>query len=410
MRSRAGGGGAWPGAPWERITAALNRGANRALLFAVAPLALLTLIGLVVLWPTEDFERSDALGTQLPLEQATVTEVISTPCEGGGGAVAPGECSVAEFRLDSGPDEGTLASIDVFAGAGQPVLEEGDRIVVGRSLDPEGNSIYYFSDYERRVPLVALAVLFAVIVVVVARLKGVAAMGGVAISFAILVLFVLPALLEGSSPLLVAVVGSAAMMFVLLYLAHGVNAMTTTALLGTLASLSLTGILGAAFVGAGRLVNLASEETTFLQLVASQVDLQGLLLGSIIIGSLGVLNDVTVTQASAVWQLRVANPRMAPAGLYRSAMRIGRDHIASAIDTLVLAYAGAALPLLLLFTLASRPVVDVITGSLVAEEIVRTLVGAIGLVASVPITTGLAAFVASRADPQDLAAAHDHAR
>ena len=152
----------------------------------------------------------------------------------------------------------------------------------------------------------------------------------------------------------------------------------------------------AVFVSAGRLVSLGSEETAFLQVSAAQVNLQGLLLGSIIIGSLGVLNDVTVTQASAVWALRAADPAAGPASLYRSAMRIGRDHIASTVDTLVLAYAGASLPLLLLFTLASRPLGDVITGELVSQEIVRTLVGGIGLAASVPVTTGLAALVASR--------------
>jgi uncharacterized membrane protein len=209
--------------------------------------------------------------------------------------------------------------------------------------------------------------------------------------------FVLPALLQGESPLLVAIVGSAAVMFVILYLAHGVSAQTTTALLGTLASLVIIAILAGLFIEAARIVNLGTEEATFLQISASQVDLRGLLLGGVIIGSLGVLNDVTVTQASAVWALRAADPSASPRHLYRSAMRIGRDHIASTVDTLVLAYAGAALPLLLLFTLASRPVGDVVTGELVAEEIVRTLVGSIGLVASVPITTALAAFVASKA-------------
>ncbi|MCA1845903.1 MAG: YibE/F family protein, partial [Actinobacteria bacterium] len=222
------------------------------------------------------------------------------------------------------------------------------------------------------------------------------ALAGLVVTFAVLVKFVLPAVLLGKSPLLVAIVGSAAVMFVIMYLAHGLNALTTTALLGTLASLGIIAVLSAVFVGLSRLVNLGSEEALYLQATASQVDLRGLLLGGIIIGSLGVLNDVTVTQASAVWALRGTNPAATTRELYHSAMRIGRDHIASTVDTLVLAYAGASLPLLLLFTVASRPVGDVLTGELVAEEIVRTLVGSIGLVASVPITTWLAAAVASR--------------
>lgn len=379
------------------------------MLAVTAPLALLTVVALVLLWPDDPPGRSEALGEQLPLETAEVTEITPVVCGQAAGAAAPGSCSVADILLTSGPDEGSTTTLDLFAGPGQPELQVGDRIVVGRSVDPATGNVYYFSDFERRTPLVLLAVLFAVVVVAVGRLRGLAGLAGVAVSFAILVWFVLPALLEGRSPLLVAIVGAAAMMFALLYMAHGISAMTTTALLGTLASLALTGGLAALFVEVGHLTNLGSEETTFLQVSAAQIDLRGLLLGSIIIGSLGVLNDVTVTQASAVWQLRIANPAVRPAQIYASAMRIGRDHIASAIDTLVLAYAGASLPLLLLFTLADRPVGDILTGSLVAEEIVRTLVGAVGLVASVPITTGLAALVASRADPHDLAAgAHHH--
>jgi uncharacterized membrane protein len=176
-----------------------------------------------------------------------------------------------------------------------------------------------------------------------------------------------------------------------------VNAQTTTALLGTLASLGLIGLLASLFVEAAHIVNLGTEEATFLQISASQIDLRGLILGGIIIGSLGVLNDVTVTQASAVWALRAADPAANARLLYRRAMRVGRDHIASTVDTLVLAYAGASLPLLLLFTLANRPVGDVLTGALVAEELVRSLVGSIGLVASVPLTTALSALVATQA-------------
>lgn len=382
----------------RRVLGSATTGVNRALLVAVVPLAVATIVGLVILWPRGPaVGRSAALGEQAPLETATVTRVVPQSCPGGPQAL--GECATAEIRLTSGPDNGEGSTLDLVRGPGQPNLAVGDKIVVGRSNDPALGNLYYFSDYQRRTPLVALAIGFAVVIVAVGRVRGLAALAGVAVSFFILVKFVLPSILDGHSPLAVAVVGSAAMMFALLYLAHGVTAMTTTALLGTLLSLLLTGLLAAVFVDAARLLNLASEETTFLQFSASQVNLQGLLLGSIVIGSLGVLNDVTVTQASAVWQLREADPRAPARRLYRSASRIGRDHIASTVDTLVLAYAGASLPLLLLFSLASRPVGDVLTGSLVAEEIVRTLVGGIGLAASVPITTGLACFVASRTRP-----------
>jgi uncharacterized membrane protein len=209
----------------------------------------------------------------------------------------------------------------------------------------------------------------------------------------VLILFVMPAILEGTNPLAVAIVGAAVIMFVNLYLAHGFNARTTTAILGTMASLAVTALLAFLFVEFGRFTGFGSEEALFLQLSADQINLQGLLLGGIIIGTLGVLDDVTITQASAVWELHVANPTYAFGDLYRSAIRIGRDHIASTVNTLVLAYAGASLPLLILFTVSQRRLDQVLNSEVVAEEIVRTLVGSIGLVASVPLTTALAAAV-----------------
>lgn len=366
----------------------------RLLAVAVVPLLIATITGLVVLWPRGPLPGSrSGIGLRAKLVNGTVTEVRRLPCEGGPQA---GTCQSESIRLTSGPDKGTVTSLDLNLGPGSPVLDKGDRIVLGQSADPTGEVFYSFADYQRRTPLLLLALLFALVVVVVGRLRGVAALAGLVVTFAVLVKFVLPALLHGESPLLVAIVGSAAVMFVIMYLAHGLNALTTTALLGTLCSLAIIALLAALFVGLSRIFNLGSEESTYLQLSASQVDLRGLLLGGIIIGSLGVLNDVTVTQASAVWALRATSPTASARDLYGSAMRIGRDHIASTVDTLVLAYAGASLPLLLLFTLANRPVLDVLTGELVAQEIVRTLVGGIGLVASVPITTALAAAVASQ--------------
>jgi uncharacterized membrane protein len=270
---------------------------------------------------------------------------------------------------------------------------------VGRSDQPEAEttgSQYYFIDFDRQFPLLALGGLFAVVVVALSRWRGLAALAGVVVSLWVLVQFVLPAILDGRSPLAVACVGGATIMFLALYLAHGLNATTTVAVLGTLMSLLLTGLLAVIFVGVSSFTGSGSEEAVFLQLSAQQVNLEGLLLASIIIGTLGVLDDVTVTQASAVWELHRANPSYGIKRLYRSGIRIGRDHIASTVNTLVLAYAGASLPLLILFTVASRSFGEVVTTEVVAEEIVRTLVGSIGLVASVPVTTGLAALVVTR--------------
>lgn len=238
-----------------------------------------------------------------------------------------------------------------------------------------------------------LAGLFALAVICLGRWKGVRALVGLGISLGVLGVFVLPAVLEGGNPLAIALVGSSAIALTALYLTHGFSARTTTAVLGTLMSLVLVGVLAAVFVDLARFTGLSDEEATILQVFASQIDLRGLLLGGILIGALGVLDDVTVTQVSAVWELKAANPDYRVRDLYRSAVRIGRDHIASTVNTLVLAYAGASLPLMLLFTQADQGLVDVLNGEAVAIEVVRTLAGSIGLVASVPFTTAVAALV-----------------
>ncbi|MGW3041305.1 YibE/F family protein [Kitasatospora sp. NPDC001159] len=258
-------------------------------------------------------------------------------------------------------------------------------------------------DANRRLPMGVLAGLFAVIVVVVGRWRGVAALIALAISFAVLSLFILPAILRGSDPLLVAIVGAGAIMLIALYLCHGLSARTSVAVLGTLVSLVLIGVLSLVFASWAHLTGNTSEETALVHDLYPGIEIRGLLLAGYVIGSLGVLFDVTVTQTSSIWELHQADPTMGAGRLYRTGMRIGRDHIASTVNTLVLAYAGAALPLLLLFSIAHRDVVSVATSELVAEEVARALVGSIGLVASVPVTTGLAALIAAADHPRTAA-------
>ena len=371
---------------------------RKVLVLILAPFVVATLAGLVVLWPGDRPPALDrGLGVAEQLVDATVEDRSEIPCQGDpeGDVV----CLLLKIRLDEGPDDGQTIFLEATAGTpSSPRFRVGDRIVLGYEPGAEAGTEYFYADQQRGRPLFGLVLLFAVAVVAFGRRKGVAALAGLAVSLGVLVVFVLPALLEGSNPLAVAVVGASAIMFVALYLAHGPNVRTTIAVLGTLTSLLLTGVLAAAFVGASRFTGLVSDEATFLNAVAGQVNLRGLLLAGIIIGSLGVLDDVTVTQASAVWELHLANPAYGARELYRAATRIGRDHIASTVNTLVLAYAGASLPLLVLFTLADRSLVEVLTGEVIAQEVVRTLVGSIGLVASVPVTTGLAALVVSRSD------------
>jgi uncharacterized membrane protein len=199
-----------------------------------------------------------------------------------------------------------------------------------------------------------------------------------------------PAILDGRNPLAVSLIGASAIAYLALYLAHGFTRRTTIALLGTLGGLCTTAVLAGAFQGLIHLTGFASEEARFLQAVGAQVNFAGLMLGGVIIGALGAIDDITVTQASAIWELNAANPDLPRARLFRSGMRIGRDHVASTVNTLALAYVGASMPVLLLFVLTNQSLGTVANGEIVATEIFRTLVGSVGLIASVPITTLLA--------------------
>ncbi|MGW2896768.1 YibE/F family protein [Streptomyces sp. NPDC001212] len=377
------------------------------------PFAALVVAGLAVLWPggAPSHERT-GVGFDRQTQQATVVEVLPVSCQAvnasGGtptgdtstaeGSSAQqqqsGNCKKATIRVDGGKDKGRTFT-EIVQPDQSRQLHQGEKVVVAYEPSAPKDLQYSVTDVDRRFPMALLAGLFALAVVVVGRMRGVMALVALAISFLVLNLFILPAILQGSNPLVVAVVGASAIMLIALYMCHGLSARTSVAVLGTLISLMLIGFLGSLFIGWAALTGNTDDSTGLIHGLYPSIDMSGLLLAGVIIGSLGVLDDVTVTQTSAVWELHEANPAMGWRGLYRAGIRIGRDHIASVVNTLVLAYAGAALPLLLLFSIAQSSVTTVATSELVAEEIVRTLVGSIGLVASVPVTTALAALVVS---------------
>ncbi len=392
-----------------------GRGVRAGVGLAVLLLFAATVAGLALLWPSGEQVADDRLGLGTEQVRGTVTDVRRGPCPGSAGsgaglgegdaagedgASAAEKCATVTVTIDDGPDVGKIVVLTEAQGTRAPRLADGSGLVLARAGDLPIESRYQIVDLQRGPPLLVLAVVFALAVVAVGRWRGLAALAGLGVTFALLTLFVLPALLEGRDPLQVAIVGSAAIMFVALYLSHGVSVRTTVALFGTLVSLGLTGALAALFVAVGSFSGLVSEEAIFLSASSAEIDLRGLLLAGILIGALGVLDDVTVTQTSAVFELHAANPRLGRARLAAGAMRIGRDHIASTVNTLVLAYAGASLPLLLLFVLAAQPVTDTLTNEVVAQEVVRALVGGLGIVASVPLTTALAVLVATRAKPR----------
>jgi uncharacterized membrane protein len=403
---------------------------GRAFAWLALALALATAAGLAILWPGERPDVDLAAAYAGDSERAEVVGVTSEPC-------APpqeGYCRSADVRLDSGPDEGETTSIDLGVGPTAPDLRPGDPIRVTAATPPPttpGTAVpqptdpataaaasqapaYAFSDYERRSPMLWLAIAFAVLVILFARLRGALSLLGLGISLAIIVGFVVPAILDGSSPLAVALVGGMAVMLVTITLAHGIGAKSLAAIVGTAASLILVAILAEVFTDLTHLTGQSSEAATTLQLGGVDVDFQGLLLAGMLIGALGVLDDVTVSQASTVIALRAANQELQFGELYRRALIVGRDHVSATVNTLVLAYAGSSLPVLLIFGTGGVGVVDALNAELVAKEVVGTLVGSIGLIAAVPITTAIAGMLAgglegdALEDAAEGAPAHTH--
>jgi uncharacterized membrane protein len=368
-----------------------GRGPIDELTALAVALAAVTLVGMFLLRPSGD-ERPDIsqFGAIKETYNARVESARLTDC-GGGQPTSDLICQALTIRILAGPDKGTTFTQQTTSVAGTPRLAAGDRIVVGHQENAEPGFEYSYVDRQRRMPLFWLAAMFALAVLLLGRLRGLTALAGFGASFVVLLVFVVPSILDGRSPLAVSLFGASAIAYLALYLSHGFSRKTTIALLGTLGGLGVTAILAAAFQGMVHITGFASEEARYLQAVGARVNLTGLLLGGVIIGALGAIDDITVTQASAVRELHDANPSLGRARLFKSGMRIGRDHVASTVNTLALAYVGASMPVLLLFVLSSQSLGTVANGEIVATEIFRTLVGSIGLIASVPITTFLAA-------------------
>jgi uncharacterized membrane protein len=314
-------------------------------------------------------------------------------------APGPRACKRVTVELRGGPEKGTRVSFDFPEGGSRVRIAPGDVVRVYKTPLPPGANLppnvdrYAFSDFERKSPLVWLTVVFAAIVLLAGRLQGIRSLLGLTISLATLVFFIVPAILDGQPALQVALYGALAIMLATIPLAHGANLKAVAACLGTAASLILTLLLSDVFTSAAHLSGVSSDEAIYLQ-ATSGVSLRGLLLAGMVIGALGVLADTTVTQASTVIALRAANPSLGFGGLVRHATSVGRDHIAVTVNTLVLAYAGVSLPILLIFNVSGTSFSDAVNGEAVAEAIVATLVGSIGLIAAVPITTALAAVLA----------------
>lgn len=392
---------------------AVGSAARFSLLALLVLVAALTLFGLVRYWPS-DVPTSDRVGTTdfaapgvtfpiatvsavLPPCQGAESQVGAPPQENSRGDVADDSATCGAIRVVVEPETGSwndtsTVTISVPRHVSTSGLQSGDKVqllkIPAQGADPAS---YSFLQVQRGAPLALLLVLFIVVVGVVARLRGILAIIGLGFGGLVVIKFMLPALLEGQPGMRVALIASTTIMFVVLYLAHGLSIRTSTALAGTLFGVAITAVLGVMAVHLARLSGVADDEGATLAAFNESMHPRDLLTAAIIVAGLGVLNDVTITQSSAVWELRAAAPHLSRLALFRSGMRIGRDHIASTIYTIVFAYAGAALPVLVLLYLYERPVLDLLQAEAMSEEIVRTLASAVGLVLAVPATTAIAA-------------------
>jgi uncharacterized membrane protein len=376
----------------------------------------MTLIALVILWPSDTPTRaSGVIVSSADVVPAVVRSVTAAECP----IEAKPGCERVAITVGRGDD--TIESYLFLPGdEARPRLGPGDRIKVapnfaaigalatGQALDPS-QAPYGFVDFQRGRPLLVLALLFVVLVVALGRRVGAASLLAVGVGLYLVTAFVVPAILEGVSPIAVALIGSFAAMYASVVPVYGIGAKSLATLLGTAVSLLATGALAVIFVHAAHITGTAGEDATLVtSLGGGRLSLQGLVLAGIVIGALGVLSDVTVSQASTVLALRRANPSQSFRQLYRAAVDVGRDHLGATVNTLVFAYAGASLPLLLILTSEGLALGDALNREIIATEIVAALVGSIGLVLSVPLTTFAATALALRL-PSDTLPRDEHA-
>ncbi|MDI3212037.1 YibE/F family protein [Arthrobacter sp. AL12] len=384
--------------------------ANLILAAILIPLTLLTLVAMALLWPSGSKEGITlaspyAAAPGVTFDTGKIQRVVTGSCMD---ALPPGQAG-----MDAAPQQGSECTFafTVPDKGGNPVkvvinpdVAKSHGVKVGDNIrylnlskvqgaEAQGTPAYVFVDFVRTLPIIFLAVLYAAVVIAVARWRGLRALIGLVGAYGVLVSFMLPGLVEGKPPLLLALVGSTVIMIGVLYFAHGFSARTSTALLGTMFGLAITALLAAWATDAANLAGVGSHDSATLANISGNISISGIILCGLIISGLGVLNDVTITQSSAVWELWELAPETSARQLFTSAMRIGRDHIASTVYTIAFAYAGAALPVLILVMLYERPLGDALTSAELSEEVIRTLVGSVGLVLAIPVTTVIAVLV-----------------
>ncbi len=274
-------------------------------------------------------------------------------------------------------------------------LKAGDRLFLRHSIDgKDGREMYSVRDIDRRGAVLFFVALFIGVVLVFSGKQGIRSLTGLAGSFFVIFYVLVPSLLNGYPPVLTSIIIATIILFLAIYLTHGFNRISTVAFSGTVIAVILTGILAYLGVTFTHLTGFISDEAVYLNLnTKGTLDFAGLLLGGIMIGVLGVLDDIAVTQAAVVSELYNSASHLSKKEIYTKALRVGKEHVGALVNTLALAYTGASLPLILLFSTSDSSMSSIINQEIFVTEIVRTVVGSIGLILTVPITTMLAVWL-----------------
>lgn len=275
-------------------------------------------------------------------------------------------------------------------------LSEGENVVIAKTKDPSGKEGYFIVDRYRLDNISYILVFFFLLVFIIAGKKGIGSVLGMLFGLFVILKFIVPLIIQGYDPLLVSITGSLMILIVAIYIAHGISRQTTSAVISTFLSLTLTGVLAFIFVKMTHLTGLGNEDSYSLQFGNTPINLEGLLLGGIIIGTLGILDDITTSQAAVIYELYKTDKKLSISELFKRGFRVGREHVASLVNTLILVYAGVSLALFILFVLnpSKQPVWVLLNYEMISEEVIRTIAGSIGLTLAVPISTFVSAYTA----------------
>lgn len=340
---------------------------------------------------SSNVDSSEILQDQIFVERAQVLEVINTEKKVVTGTDVLGTVQTLKVQITKGVEKGKIIVLENDIN----IFEPGDSVYINYIIRAEdGFEVHTITDPHRLPTIIFFSVLFIVLVAIIGGRQGVRGIISLLGSLILIIFLLLPLILNGFSPILASILVSSLIIVLGSYVTHGFNKTTSSAVIGMILTVIITGILAYISVHSAMLTGFDSDEAVYLNFNAKgNIDIVGILLGGIMIGLLGVLYDVAIGQAIAVEELHNIAPHVSRMHVFKRSMRMGREHIGALVNTLAIAYVGASLPLLLLFSNSSYGVVELVNREIFATEIVRTLIGSIGLVLAVPITTLISVFM-----------------